>query len=744
MIRRVERLRKFGIYRDFSGGEASGLTAFNKINLIYGWNYSGKTTLSRVFQALERKRISREYAMASFAIAQDDGSILNSNDLSLAPTVRVFNRDYVSENFEQEHSAPAVFIVGQENVALKARHAQLQGRRERVEKLANDINSMQDAITTEVSNLGTNKARDIGNLLGDRNFRRPNLDQRIREVRQNTASYILTDETVQARLATLRSTDDYRELPSLSLLLPDLAKLSQGINALLSQTASNRAIEQFSRDVRLEGWVRQGLALHQDADMCNFCGSPLTTERLEILGAHFSEAYEMVLRDLEQKIEQVNGISLDVPLPHERDLMPDLRIQFAGLRENLDDWLVWAGQTRDAFVAILSQKRNTVETKSTWNGDLTRVVEADSIISAFNTVFESHNELVRNIDRTKVDAKQALELHYAALHFEENQLERNEQELVDLQARIKRSAEVKDRIAQAIRAIDNQISRSAIGVTKLNELLNYLLVGSDIEVESVGDSEFRFIRGGEVATNLSEGEKTAVTFAYFLTTLEAGGSSPEDAIVFVDDPISSLDSNHIYAVYALITERLEKSQQLFVSTHNSEFFNLLKGRWLNQRVRGMRGNTSAYYIARITDTNGLNYAQLSDLPRLLRKYKSEYEFVFSHLYEFSHTDNPSEHEAYTAPNLLRKFLESYLGFRKPSVTVWHEKLNLLFDSVERQREVHKFADDASHLQSLNRSLQQPAFVSSAQRLVGDVINALHEKDPDHHASLLEVINGGNP
>ncbi len=150
-----------------------------------------------------------------------------------------------------------------------------------------------------------------------------------------------------------------------------------------------------------------------------------------------------------------------------------------------------------------------------------------------------------------------------------------------------------------------------------------------------------------------------------------------------------------------------------------------------------------YYVARRVDAHGVVQAEITELPRLLKKFKSEYEFVFWHLHVFAEAASPSAHEAYTAPNLLRKFLESYLGFRKPNVTAWHEKLDLLFDTGEQRREVHKFADDASHLQSLNRSLQQPAFVASSQRLVGDVLKALKDKDPGHHASLLDVLNGGN-
>jgi len=743
VILHLDYLRSFGPYRNFVGNEASGVPAFNKFNLFYGWNYSGKTTLSRAFQVLEHPAKLRDYATASFKFTLDDGSELSSANLSNVPAVRVFNRDYVNENFQQEHAAPAVFIVGKENADLKKRLALLHARRTRVESIANNLGSKKAAIESQANKDGRDAARNIRDLIGDARFERPQLDRRIAEVRHNTTVYILNDDIVQSRLATLHSTESYTEQPKVTTIPPDLTALSSKVNALLGQTAANRAIERLKRDASLESWVRQGLALNSDSETCGFCGSPLKREQLEALRGHFSEAYEGLLRGLEQNIQQLKGSAFVVPLPHERELMPDLRQELVALKKRLEGWRVWAETTRDQLVAMLEQKKTAVETISNWSGDLSRADEIQNIVLELNGVFVRHNELVSGLDKAKVDAKFSLERHYAARYFVDNQITLRESEAEQLQAQINRSRQVEAKIRQVIRNIENQISQTAIGATKLNELLRYLLAGSNIEVESVGESEFQFKRGGEVATNLSDGEKTAVTFAYFLTSLEGNGASPDSTIVFVDDPISSLDSNHIYAVYALITARLENCHQLFVSTHNSEFFNLLKGRWLNERSKVMRRSTSAYYVARITNAEGVSHSQVSNLPKLLRKYKSEYEFVFAHLQTFSLAVAPTEHEAYTSPNLLRKFLEAYLGFRKPSVSAWHEKLDLLFDSAEQQREIHKFADDASHLQSLNRSLQQPAFVSSAQRVVGDVLNALRDKDPSHHASLLEVFNEAN-
>jgi wobble nucleotide-excising tRNase len=132
-------------------------------------------------------------------------------------------------------------------------------------------------------------------------------------------------------------------------------------------------------------------------------------------------------------------------------------------------------------------------------------------------------------------------------------------------------------------------------------------------------------------------------------------------------------------------------------------------------------------------------AAVEDLPALLRKYKSEYHFVFAQLHAFANAQAPSLHEAYTAPNLLRKFLEAYLGFKKPCVSKWSAKLDLLFTTPEEQREIQKFADDASHLQGVSRVLQQPNFITSAQSSVGRVIAGLKARDFEHYQSLCKVI-----
>src|SRR3989344_6601195 len=70
-----------------------------KYNLIYGWNGSGKTTISRIFNFLERKAIHiLDLKAIEFTIQTDGGSIKERDIPSQSLNIRVFNEDFINEN----------------------------------------------------------------------------------------------------------------------------------------------------------------------------------------------------------------------------------------------------------------------------------------------------------------------------------------------------------------------------------------------------------------------------------------------------------------------------------------------------------------------------------------------------------------------------------------------------------------------------------------------------------------------
>lgn len=737
MIIKINSLTNFGNYRQFQWGNT---TNFTKYNLIYGWNYSGKTTLSRLFQVLAMPTELTQWQGCQFEVELHGGAKLTQTNLANPQRIKVFNRDFIQGNFQQENRAPSVFIVGGNTIHLRKRITRLNEHVDNTRAIMAGLNERHQQLKKELDSLGTTHASSVATLTGDKTYNRTKLTAEIARIKATPTTFILSDEALQAKVSLLRSTQEWKDISPVANITTDLVTLRQDLSTVLKRTASNEAIAKLKDNRDLESWIRTGLARHANATQCEFCGSTISTERLTALQRHFSQAYEDLSAEVATQVNKLGTTKFTIVLPDERDFIPDLKGLFVTLRGKVDEWLTWANSVIGELAPLAQQKQLALETQLSCAVDTSRASEVTQILADINALIAEHNQKRSQLDRGKMAAKEAIEKHSAASFYEASNISDKETAIQTAETNADKAKNLLTTIEDKKNVIEIQIQQQSVAAQKINETIQFLLPDNNISVAEIAGGSLEFRRDGVQAKNLSDGEKTAITFAYFLATLENNGASLNQTIVFIDDPISSLDSNHIYAIYALITKRLDSCLQIFVSTHNSELYTLLKDKWFEARQQfANRADASSYYLRRFVDTNQLWHSTLEDTPALLRKYKSEYQFIFEQLHKFSLSRGPSLHEAYTAPNLLRKFLEAYLGFKKPCTPQWSSKLDLLFDSDVEQTEIQKFSDDASHLQGLNRALQQPNFTTNAQNTVKKVIQALKAKDKPHYVSLCTVI-----
>lgn len=192
-----------------------------------------------------------------------------------------------------------------------------------------------------------------------------------------------------------------------------------------------------------------------------------------------------------------------------------------------------------------------------------------------------------------------------------------------------------------------------------------------------------------------------------------------------------MDGNHIYDVAYLLMTSLKACRQLFISTHNSEFFNTIKQDWAD---RG--GKFKPEHAAFLIHREGDGDSQLLELPAHLAKYRSDYHHVFHCLRQFQASTNPDVDAYLGCPNLLRRFLEMYLGFRKPTAKSYLTKLDILFDDEAERGAVARYVDKGSHSASTLRLLEYSDFPAMSRGMVERVMRALERLDPDHYAVLV--------
>lgn len=133
-----------------------------------------------------------------------------------------------------------------------------------------------------------------------------------------------------------------------------------------------------------------------------------------------------------------------------------------------------------------------------------------------------------------------------------------------------------------------KISDVKKGAEEINKILKRLFIGNSnitLKVEKARNNKGELVEitklyrnDGKPANNLSDGERTAIVFAHFFTKIQdsINNKTSKDEILFIDDPISSLDKNHIYSISVMIKEVIDRFNQTFVTTHNFELYRLLK------------------------------------------------------------------------------------------------------------------------------------------------------------------------
>jgi wobble nucleotide-excising tRNase len=136
-INKITRMRDYGVFRDFTWPQ--DLPEFGRYNLIYGWNGTGKTTLSRLFRHLEKQQNPTEGKL-SVKIGDADYSEEQFEMCSIP--IRVFNRDFIAEAvFTTNDEVAPIFVIGEQNVE----------KQKEVEKLKSQLNDKKRELENAIA-----------------------------------------------------------------------------------------------------------------------------------------------------------------------------------------------------------------------------------------------------------------------------------------------------------------------------------------------------------------------------------------------------------------------------------------------------------------------------------------------------------------------------------------------------------------------------------------------------------------
>ena len=788
-IKSIAKIDNFGIFQNFdwnthlssNPAQQNQTYDFKDINIFYGRNYSGKTSLSKIIRALETKTLSPKYENPNFSIELSDSSIISQNNLSaFAHPIHVYNSDFIRENLKFIHDENANIesfsvTLGGENQQVLDRIQQLKnelGSNEEICKSAlyldihNKANEVQNAKTNH-----QNKVRDLDKKLSDKATRNSdsikNQHERFGNIRYDKRSLeadiseVLHNNYQQLNLTQIElfeNTVRQRKLsapPELSPYTLNFSSLITSTNDILkSVVGSSDKIDELKNNPSLNSWAQIGHPLHNDRTTCAFCNNEISDQRRKELANHFDEETDKLRDRISKGIKYLDKLLSNSPLNISFDMTnyyQQYHPELSQLQTNLQNAFAKQKSSIELLKKSLEDKDKKLFSELSIEHPQDHSTEIKTILERISQI---RTECIQKNDQLyslQNEAKNALRLDHIYLFLQSinyTQLTSDidlafeaiaplEIELATLQTR-------KTTITTEIKSEEDKLKSEGEACRRIKNILNHdfghqALSLEPIEANTTNGKEIKFEiqRNGTKAHNLSEGEQSLISFCYFLAKIQDDLDQNKKPIIWIDDPISSLDSNHIFFIFSLIEEKIvinQKFGQLFISTHNLEFLKYLK------RLNGKKwGNIQFFIVKRNFDSSAI-----FQMPIYMKNYFSEFNFLFHQLYLCASEENINDQNYnifYNFPNNAMKFLELYSNFHYPDgfSNTDTEKLQFLWGEHLVFTFTDRINNEYSHLAGIfERSftpLEQPEMHKASFAILKKII----ELNPRQYEGFLKSI-----
>ncbi|EAJ1403442.1 RloC protein, partial [Campylobacter coli] len=722
----------FGSYENFTWD--NGLEEFKTINIFYGRNYSGKTTLSRIARSFELKKHNEDFLDGNFKIELEDGSFLTQNDvINSNLDIRVYNSDFVKENlnylYDKKGNIKGFKSIGVEQKDIKEsiekRKEILKTRNEKLKDIqANreNISKTQQAKIKTLNEKLIDKAKLVKsepNLIKQgSNYDKRNLENDLIEIKDNINAYILNNEE-QNQLIKILEDKEKQNIIFKNTFNKDNF---QGIFTYSLKILEKEVIIKENLTSELRKWLEEGLEFHKEhsfTQQCKFCNNPLTLERIAWIENNIKddsgekEQIEKELKDLLDNFESYKLESKKLLLGIEyENFYSNYKDIFIGLKEQLGVSIANYNEELLKIEKKLTKKKKDVFIPMKLENINDFSDEILQILNKIENLCKENNEYAKNLLSKQDEARKKLRLNEVAkfakdsdCFAKQDEIKNLGQKLSNMQSTIETEKNEINNYNLEIEKYKEKLSNLETSTSNINKYLKSYFGHNMLELKAKKDDkgqlngEFEILRNGKQAKNLSEGECSLVAFCYFVASLEDANTKDKNPIIWIDDPISSLDNNHIFFIFSLIEAKIAKKikdnkySQLFISTHNLDFLKYLKS------LTGYDKNDKKSFMYLIEKTNN---SDIKILPDYIRKYVTEFNYLFEQIFKNYNNTNITIDSYYSLANNIRKFLDTYMYFKYPNNDSLMTKYYIFFGE-ENAILINRVINEFSHLENIERA-----------------------------------------
>ncbi|MDO8946182.1 MAG: AAA family ATPase [Desulfocapsaceae bacterium] len=690
----IESIHIAGIATYANSSES--LSDLSKFNFIYGSNGSGKTTITKV--------IADEGIFPSCRVNWKAGTKLQT---------MVYNRDFVTKNFNQSTELKGIFTLGEKNVDTLIEIATAKGELDTLTKKIQDLNFFlqgEDGVSGKKGELATleeefkNKcwaqkqkhdAKFAGAFEGFRGssdkFKSKILQERVSnsamleslvDLEKRAETVFGPTPTVEQSISSIETAKVATHESNLILKKRVIGKEDVDIAAMIKKLGNS-------------DWVREGRAFYESNEtVCPFCQQSTTEAFVASLNEYFDETFE------------ADSKAID-------DLANNYTIDSARLQQQITSVIATPSKYLD--VEKLKSEMELLDSRVTINTqriaskkkEPSQIVELESIgnvvdkikelIDAANLLIAGHNKMVANLAQEKRNLtaqvwKYLLEVELKAdLTAYDTKRDGLNKAITGMTEKIASAITDKGAKTTKIKTLEKEATSIQPTIDGINALLSSFGFRGFSLAKSSTETCYKLIRmdGADARETLSEGEMSFITFLYFYHLLKGSDSETgmtTNRVVVFDDPVSSLDSDILFIVGSLIKGLFEEVRaetgqikQVFVLTHNVYFH---KEVTFNPQHRHFGQNDATFWIVRKAGMESKIQKHCSN------PIKTSYELLWVEIRKDDRTN-------LSIQNTLRRILENYFKI----LGGWDsDRICTLFEGQEKLvcNSLFSWINDGSH------------------------------------------------
>lgn len=631
-----------------------------KINIIYGLNGTGKSTLSNYLY----NRSGVGYEKCSITVGNDE-------------TILVYNQKFIHDHFFEIDNLKGIFSLSKENKEIEQK---LENAEFELATLISNTEAEQHLIETEEKRISkiVEQASDkiweikkeysggdrvleycLDNLKGKKEtlFNHiSNLDKPLTQPNKSISQIKREVEAISGDTA-----QKYSALPKFSFREENIET-----NEVLAQIivgSTDSPVSSLIQKLNNSDWVKKGLEFIPKDDKnrpttCPFCQEKTITSILERqITEYFDQSYNdstnKVSELLTKYSEAANELqSLDTYKSN--PFTNDYLVELSESHRNIEETLA-------SNISLIKQKEKTPNTAITLVKTIIHIEKFNSVIEQINANIASHN---LRIDNASVELISLKKEFWELLRWEYDQTISPCLEEIKASEKI-----VKDGMAKKLEAAQSstkkkteiaELQKSTVNIDKAINSINDGLVQLGItgfSIEKHSDTHYKITRTeslNAVFSSLSEGEKMIISFLYFCELCKGKRSASDShskKIVVIDDPVSSLSHIYVYNVGQLIKTDFFSSasiDQIIILTHSLYFFYELTDP--NHKRRGETQN-----LFRLSKNNAGTHINTMKYEEIQNDYHSYWAII-----------NDKNQSPALIANCMRNIIEYFFNFVQKS------------------------------------------------------------------------------